>query len=199
MSNSLQPHGLQHARLSCPSPTPRTCSNSCPLSQWCHETTSSSVFPFSCLQCFPASGSFPMNQLFTSGVFLTWAYFALLHWRDLSTAVYYWTVSLFQVHIFPLPGQWFTVNFRMCERNSSSCWVYVCVCVCVCVCAKRQLFSRFQGMTIFHGSFQYVFLLALIRYQKRGKSKKVSSYSRDSREMWVQFIGNNFFFGGFTE
>ena len=55
MSNSLWPHGLQHARLPCLSPSPRACSNSCPLSQWCHPTISSSVSPFSCLQSFPAS------------------------------------------------------------------------------------------------------------------------------------------------
>ena len=67
MSDSLLPHGLQHARLLCPSPTPRACSNSCPLSQWCHPTISSTVVPFSCLQSFPASGSFPMNQFFASG------------------------------------------------------------------------------------------------------------------------------------
>ena len=68
MSNSFRPHGLQHARLPCPSPTPKVCSNSCPSSQWCHSTTSSSVVPFSfCLQSSPASGSFPMNQIFTSG------------------------------------------------------------------------------------------------------------------------------------
>ena len=68
MSDSLWPHGLQHARLPCLSPSPRACSNSCPLSQWCHPTISSSVIPFSsCLQSFPASGSFPMNWLFTSG------------------------------------------------------------------------------------------------------------------------------------
>ena len=61
-------HGLQHARLPCPSPTPGTCSNSCPLSWWCHLTISSSVVPFSsCLQSFPASGSYPMSQFFTSG------------------------------------------------------------------------------------------------------------------------------------
>ena len=64
----LPPHRLQHARLPCPSPTLRACSNSCPLSQWCHPTISSSLFPFSsCLQPFPASGSFPMSQFFTSG------------------------------------------------------------------------------------------------------------------------------------
>ena len=67
MSDSLRPHGLQHARLPCPSPTPRVYSNSCPLSRWCHPTISSSVVPFSfCLQSFPASGSFPRSQLFTS-------------------------------------------------------------------------------------------------------------------------------------
>ena len=68
MSNTLRPHGLQHARLPCPLPTPGACSNSCPSSWWCHPTISSSVIPFSsCLQSFPASGSFPMSQLFASG------------------------------------------------------------------------------------------------------------------------------------
>ena len=68
MSDSLWSHGLQHARLPCPSPTPRACSNSCPSSRWCHTTISSSVFRFSsCLQSFPASGSFQMSQFFASG------------------------------------------------------------------------------------------------------------------------------------
>ena len=68
MSNSLQPHGLQHTRLLCPSPTPGACSNSCPLSQWCHPTILSSVIPFSsCLQSFPASRSFPVSHFFTLG------------------------------------------------------------------------------------------------------------------------------------
>jgi len=68
MSNSLGPNGLQHARLPCPSPTPGVYSNSCPLSQWCHQTISSSVIPFSShLQSFLASRSFQMNQLFVSG------------------------------------------------------------------------------------------------------------------------------------
>ena len=62
------PHGLQHARPPCPSPTPGVYSNSCPLSQWCHPTISSCVVPFSsCLQSFPASGSFPVSQFFASG------------------------------------------------------------------------------------------------------------------------------------
>ena len=68
VSNSLWPHGLQGARLPCPSPTPGACSDSCPSSQWCHSTISSSVIPFSsCLQSFPASGSFPVSRFSASG------------------------------------------------------------------------------------------------------------------------------------
>ena len=68
VSDSLWLHELQHTRPPCPSPIPRVYPNSCPLSQWCHPTISSSVVPFSsCLQSFPASGSSQMSQLFTSG------------------------------------------------------------------------------------------------------------------------------------
>ena len=68
MSDSLWSHEQKHTRPPCPSPTPGVYPNSCPLSQWCHPTTSSSVIPFSsCPLTFPASGSFPMSQLFTSG------------------------------------------------------------------------------------------------------------------------------------
>ena len=68
VSDSLWPHGLQHARLPCPSSTPGACLNSYPSSRWCHPTSSSSIIPFSShLQSFPASGSFPMSQLFSSG------------------------------------------------------------------------------------------------------------------------------------
>ena len=68
MSDSLRPHGLQHARFPCPSPTRGDCSNSCSSTQWCHPTILSSVVPFSsCLQSFPESGSFPMSQFFAEG------------------------------------------------------------------------------------------------------------------------------------
>ena len=67
VSNSLQPHGLQHTRLPYSSLSPGVCSNSRPLSQWCHPTISSSVTPFFCLQSFPGSVSVPMSRLFTSG------------------------------------------------------------------------------------------------------------------------------------
>ena len=66
--NSLEHYGLQHGRLPCPSPTPGACLDSYPSSRWCHPTISSSVVPFSsCLQSFPASGSFPVSQFFASG------------------------------------------------------------------------------------------------------------------------------------
>ena len=89
VSDCLQPHGLQHTRLPCPSPFPGACSNSCPLSQWCHPTVSSSIIPFSCLQSFPALGSFFFNwRLITLQYFsgfchtLTWishGYTCVLH------------------------------------------------------------------------------------------------------------------------
>ena len=75
VSDFLWPHGLQHARLPCPSPTPGVYSNWCPLSQWCHPTISSSVVPFSSrLQSFPASGSFPMSQVFALGGHKYWSF-----------------------------------------------------------------------------------------------------------------------------
>ena len=91
VSDSLRPNGLRHARLPCPSPTRRTCSNSCPLSQWCHPTISSSVIPFSsCLLSFPTSGSFLMSQLFTSGgqsirVIQDWFPLGLTGWISLQS------------------------------------------------------------------------------------------------------------------
>ena len=66
MSNSLRPHGLQHARPPCPLPTPRVYSNSCPWSWWCHPTISSSIIPFSHLLSVPASGSFQLSQFLAS-------------------------------------------------------------------------------------------------------------------------------------
>ena len=78
MSDSLQPHGLQHARLLCPPLSPGVCSDSCPLNQWCHPTISSSVTPFfSCPQSFPASVSFPMSWFLESGGQSEW--FFLIH------------------------------------------------------------------------------------------------------------------------
>ena len=67
VSNSLRPHEPQHTRSPCPSPTPKVHPNPCPWTRWCHPTISSSVIPFSCPQSFPASGSFPMTQLFALG------------------------------------------------------------------------------------------------------------------------------------
>ena len=85
VSDSLRPHGLQHARPPCPSPTPGVYSNSCPLSRWCHPTIPSSVVPFSsCLQSFPASGSFQMSQFFTCTVMQVFYYvFNILSYSNL--------------------------------------------------------------------------------------------------------------------
>ena len=75
LSDYLWPHGLQLARLSCTSPTPRAYTNSCPLSQWYHPTISPSVVPFSsCLRSFPVSGFFPMSQFFASGGQSIWSF-----------------------------------------------------------------------------------------------------------------------------
>ena len=93
VSHSLRPRGqIQHAKLPCPSPTPRACSNSCPLSRWCHPTISSSVVPFSsCLQSFPASGSFPMSQFFTSGGQNTGALALVLPMNTQDWSLFEWT------------------------------------------------------------------------------------------------------------
>ena len=112
MSDPLRPHGLQHARPPCPSPTPRVYPNACPSSQGCHPTISSSVIPFfSCLQSFPASGSFSVSQFFTSGGQSIWSFsfsispfneylglpFFRIHWLDL-LAVQGTLKSLLQHH-----------------------------------------------------------------------------------------------------
>ena len=115
VSDSLWCHGLQHARLPCSLPTHRACSNSCPLSRWCYPNISFSIDPFACLQSFPASGSFPMSQFFTSGGQSTGvsASTSVLPMKDsdwspssvqLSLTIYFTTVILLYLH--PLPHLW---------------------------------------------------------------------------------------------
>ena len=90
VSNSLQSHALQQARLPCSSPTPTPCSNSCPLSRWCHQTISSSVVPFSsCLQSFPVLGSFPMSQFIASGGQKYWS-FSISTSNEYSGLIFFW-------------------------------------------------------------------------------------------------------------
>ena len=97
MSDSLLPHGLQHARLLCPSLSPWACSNSCPLSQWCHPTISSSVVPFfSCPQFFPASGSFPVSPLC-----IRWPKYWIFSFSISSSSEYSGLIS-FRIHWFDL-------------------------------------------------------------------------------------------------
>ena len=105
MSNSLWPHRLQHARLPCPSLSPRVCSNPCPLSRWCHPTISSSVAPFySCPQSFPSSGSFPMSRLFATiplclhYFFYSYLFSLEIHLSDLYSTVFgIWLLWLVKV------------------------------------------------------------------------------------------------------
>ena len=121
---SLLPHGLWHASLPSHSPSPRDCSKSCSPSQWCHPTTSSSVLPFSSyLQSFPASGSFPVSQLFTSGGQSNWSfsfspsneYSGLIsfsiHWFDL-LAVQQTLKRLLQ-HSLKTSALWLTAFFMV--------------------------------------------------------------------------------------
>ena len=130
LSDSLQPHELQPSRLSGSSTTPRTCSNSCPSSQWCHPTISSSVTPFSsCPQSFPASGSFPVSWLLASGGqsirasasasvlpmnIQDWFPLGLtgliyLHFQGLSTVFFNTTVQKHQFFV-PQPSLWSNSN-----------------------------------------------------------------------------------------
>ena len=101
MSDSLGPHELQHARPPCPSPTLGVYPNPCPSSQWCHPAISSSVIPFSCPQSFPASGSFPMSQLFA--------------WGGQSIGV---SASKNQSSTLPPALSWFTLSFHWCMHTS---------------------------------------------------------------------------------
>ena len=123
VSNSLWPHGLQHTRLPCPSSFPRVCSNSCPLSRWCHPTISSSVIPFSRLQSFPASGSFLMSQLFAIRWLKYWSfsispsneYSGLISFRIdwLDLAVQRTLKGLFQHHSSKASILWHSAFFRV--------------------------------------------------------------------------------------
>ena len=117
MSNSLRSHGLQHTRLPCASPSSRVCSNSCPLSQRCHPTISSSVVPFSsCLQSFPASGSYPVSQLFTSGGQQTyWS----LNFSISSSNEYSGLVS-FRIDWFDLPAVQGTLKSLLQHHSSKA-------------------------------------------------------------------------------
>ena len=115
MSDSLWPHGLQHARLPCPSPTPGACTNSCSLSQWCHPTIWSSVVPFSsCLQSFPASGSFLRNE---SVLRIRW----LKYWGfSISPSNEYWGLISFRMDCLDLFAVQGTLKSFQQHRSSKA-------------------------------------------------------------------------------
>ena len=110
MSDFLRPHGWHHTRLLCPSPISWACSKSCPVSRWCHSTILSSVIPFSsCLQSFPASGSFPMSQLFPSGAEVLELHHQPFQWIFSIDFLYDWLV-------------WFPCCPRDSQESSPASW-----------------------------------------------------------------------------
>ena len=129
MSDSLRPRGLQHARLPCPSPTPRAYSNSCPLSQWCRPSISSSVVPFSsCPLFFLASGSFVMSQPFH----IMWPLLVL----QLQHQTFQWTLRIDFCDGFALTNSHTQDNERQCRESCrrATPWENA---VCVCVLLSR--------------------------------------------------------------
>ena len=161
MSNSLQPHELQHPRPPCPSLCPRVCSNSCPFNQWCHPTTLSSVAPFStCLHSFPASGSFPMSQPFASGgqSIGVWAS-ALVLPVNLQGWFPLWLTGLISLQSKGLSGVFSSTTFRNHH-------IYVCVCTHIYI---KELIYLFGKVFAIHGlslvaagwSFSLLWLLLL--------------------------------------
>ena len=132
---SLCNHGLQHTNFPCPSPTPWACSNSCPSSWWCHQSTSSSVIPYSsCLQSFPAPGSFSMSQFFASGGQCIGASSSELKWTGLSIPKNIWVLFFFlpfwilflrsrKVHPHKIPMHKFLLNEDQ-SSHSIEIWIH---------------------------------------------------------------------------
>ena len=113
MSDPLRPHGLQHTRLPCPSPTPGAYSNSCSLSWWYHPTISFSVIPFSsCLQSFPAPRSFQMSQFFASS--------GQIIGVSASASVLSMNISSLGGHVFPFQLLWAKCPYQKRVRNTST-------------------------------------------------------------------------------
>ena len=142
MPQSFWAHGLQHTRPPCPSPTPGVYSDSCPSSWWCHPTISSSVIPFSsCLQSFPASGSFKMSQFFPSS-----GQKYHIRWPNLIKCVYFGLCWVFVVaHGFSLV---------VGSRASSGCGAWASHCGGLSCCGAQALgcrgFSSFSSRALVH-------------------------------------------------
>ena len=138
MSDSLQPHQLQHFRTPCPLPTPGVYPNPYPSSRWCHPTISSSVVPFSsCPQSFPASGSIPMSQLFSSGgqrigVSASTSVLPMntQDWSPLGWTGWISFQSKGLSRVFSNHNIYITLNIHICART--------CVCVCVCSSVGKE-------------------------------------------------------------
>ena len=127
VSDSLQPHGLQHTRPPCLSPSPRVCPSSCPFHRWCHPAISSSDALFSfCPQSLPASGTFPMNHLCASDD------------QNTGTSA---SASVFPVNIQGWSPLRLTGLISLLSKGDWTLIKIVCVCVCVCVCVSCLVMS----------------------------------------------------------
>ena len=140
MSNSLRPHEAQQARPPCPSPTPRVHPNPCPLSPWCHPTISSSVVLFFCPQSFPASGSFPVSQLFTSGgqsTVVSASFYCAGDYRGWNNWIYLIINAYISSILKLIRKVELLYIFKSCKNYSQKVREYVCIrdlnhkCVCV--------------------------------------------------------------------
>ena len=142
MSHSLPAHRMWHTRPPCPSPTPGVYSGSCPLSRWCHPTISSSVIPFSsCLQSFPASGSFQMSQFFPSG-----GQKYHIRWPKLIKWIYFWLHWVFVVaHGLSLVAV--GRDYSSCGARASRCGGFSC---CRAQALGCQGFSSFSSRALVH-------------------------------------------------
>ena len=193
MSNSLWPHRMQQSRLPCSPLSPRVCSNSCPLNQWCHPTISSSVIPFSfCPQSFPALGAFPLSWLFVSGGKSIGASAS-----DFPVSIQSWfplrltgLISLLSEESMLSNLHWYIQQIEYGRNNDNitseiklwkSLWLLSwSICVCVCVCVYPTL------------SFSLMLLaLGKASCHNMGSMKDKSIY-QGTEAMWVSDLGGRY-------
>ena len=149
MSDSLWPHRLQHSRFPSPSLSPGACSNSCPLSRWCHPTILSSVVSFSsCLQSFPASASFPKSQLFASGGQSTGASAEVISLSlTFLDATYKWNHTIFVFLCLTYLIRHNTLKVHPCFHKCQDVLIFCRWIIFHCVCVPHLLYSFIHGQT----------------------------------------------------
>ena len=173
VSDSLHPHESQHARLPCPSPTPKVHSDSCPSSQWCHPAISSSVIPFSsCTQSLPASQSFPMNHLFAWGGqstgILVYSSLGYIPWNGTAGLYDNSMLKLFRKHWTICHSKWFILH------STSSIY--------------KVSLSRYPCQLLLFSAFLIIVILKGVKYTSLVPSKAVSIVWFFFLSTWVIFF-----------